>query len=385
VRLPTPILRGRVIDATGRPTRGAWIQLESLHGIGGRTATADAAGRYEIYGVQPGDYRLTVRHMGLPVQYGQRRPGETGTIITLRTGDMLEGLDVRLPSAGTIAGRVVDAYGDALEGITVQAWARSVRDGRAALAPVPQAPTGRTDDRGAYRIFGLPPGTYYVVAGDAPSPAERTAALVSRTVTSGGDMSAVLSIVAEIESEVGSLVYHPATIRVADAVPVFLDVGTLQSGVEITFAPPPLASVGGVVTGESGRPVDGSASLVLSARPGVPAPPSRSTIVNGDGAFVFRDVPPGEYVLRVSTSGEPDPSAAIDPFILPEIAAAMPVPRRNREFAARLVTVSGPEDVHVPVGTSRGTLVTGRFVIEGDRAGVEPAASRWARRPPIPI
>src|SRR6185295_20123635 len=114
----------------------------------------------------------------LPGTYGAKRPDRPGTPIVLTDGQRVAGIAVALARGGVIAGTIRSAAGRPVEGMQVIALPVS--------GPVPRTITpfattndsSFTDDRGAYRIFGLRPGGYTVAvvpAGGSPAEMYRRA------------------------------------------------------------------------------------------------------------------------------------------------------------------------------------------------------------------
>src|SRR5688572_14151986 len=69
---------------------------------------------------------------------------------------------LKLTPGGTIQGLIRDANGQPAFNVSVTALRLTYRDGRRTLQP---AKVSQSDDRGQYRVWGLPPGDYYVRAG----------------------------------------------------------------------------------------------------------------------------------------------------------------------------------------------------------------------------
>jgi hypothetical protein len=130
-------------------------------------ATSDADGHYRIGGLAAGQIAITP---AAPLFVLPSSP-MTGTskVITLSSGEAVEGIDFKLTRGGVITGRVVDADG------------RPLIEERINLIPVDengalsrqQFPRYnyqmyQTDDRGVYRLYGVPAGRYKVSAGDEP-------------------------------------------------------------------------------------------------------------------------------------------------------------------------------------------------------------------------
>jgi hypothetical protein len=73
---------------------------------------------------------------------------------------------IHLARAGAIDGRVLDENGDGLLGVEVHALRRINIAGY--IMTQPSGRSAKTDDRGAFRIFDVPPGEYYVLATYTP-------------------------------------------------------------------------------------------------------------------------------------------------------------------------------------------------------------------------
>ena len=111
---------------------------------------------------RPGQWRVTVAKGGyFTWQPGQRRPFDPPPPITLARGQRVTA-DVPLSRGGVITGRVSDDTGEPLAGLRVRVYRARMAKGYRRLEDVGAA--DYTDDTGAYRIFGLPPGDYYVAA-----------------------------------------------------------------------------------------------------------------------------------------------------------------------------------------------------------------------------
>ena len=131
-------------------------------GRGGRTAITDDQGRYRLSELSADTYTVTASKGGfVDAIYGQRRPQQPGTPVQVADGQEAANVDLRLVRGGVITGHVLDEDGEALSRalVTVQRY-QYVR-GERQLTP---AGGDQTDDRGQYRVFGLPAGDYYVSA-----------------------------------------------------------------------------------------------------------------------------------------------------------------------------------------------------------------------------
>lgn len=126
-----------------------------------RTKT-DHEGRYRLTGVPPGRYQILPAAPAHVMNEWQVYP--PGRALMLAAGETVTDIDFRLVRGGVITGRVTDADGRPVVGEQVQ------------LAPVEKTrPTNfgfftqsqrmLTDDRGVYRVYGLPAGRYRVSVG----------------------------------------------------------------------------------------------------------------------------------------------------------------------------------------------------------------------------
>src|SRR5262249_28775550 len=125
----------------------------------------DADGHYRISGLNEGEM-IVLPFVPLCVIPSSSRFG-TGKSVNLTAGENVDGIDFNLIKGGVISGRLTDADG------------RPVIEQSIGLLPVEengnpsraQVPRGynfqmyETDDRGIYRIYGLPAGHYKVSAG----------------------------------------------------------------------------------------------------------------------------------------------------------------------------------------------------------------------------
>src|SRR5262245_46779558 len=88
----TAVLRGQIVTAdNGTPIRRAQVRVVSPDARESRVATTDAQGRFEIRELPAGRYNMTASKGGfVSLQYGQRRPTESGTPIELAAAQTLE-------------------------------------------------------------------------------------------------------------------------------------------------------------------------------------------------------------------------------------------------------------------------------------------------------
>jgi hypothetical protein len=325
----TGVLKGRVTAAdTGRPLRRARVTVSapSLSDGGRRTTSTDGDGRFEVTGLPAARYRISVNRSGyLPLEFGQRRPGEQGRPLQLDEGETLEHVDFALPRMGVIAGRVMDEAGEPMEGVSVYALRSMFFDGQRRLVPVISSNIV-TDDAGEFRIARVPPGSYFVVA--------------STKETWMGVEAGKPRLFGYLPT------YFPSLANAASARAVKVSVGQEVPGIDIGLIPGRAATVSGSALDSQGRPFY-QVNLNEEVR-GVNFASFRggpSAMVQPDGSFVIRDVAPGDYAVSATRRPGADPSEA--------------------EVATATVTIDGGDIEGLTLTGSRGASVRGKVIVEG--------------------
>jgi hypothetical protein len=283
----TSVVRGRVFAAdTKRPLRRARIQLNAPELRGeNRTTSTNADGRYEFKDLPAGRYTITVTRSGyLRLTYGQRRPFEQGKPLQVGEKQTLDDVDFTLPRMSVISGRVVDETGDAISGVRMFPMRVMYFEGRRRV--VPAGPLATTDDTGQYRILGLMPGQYFVSADLRET----------WTVTEGG-----------VDRIMGyAPTYFPGTTIFSNAGVVSVGTGAETGSIDFALIPGRAANVSGFAFDSQGRPLAGrrvgvsqeyrgpGGAFMMGTNAGV--------TIGADGAFLVRDLAPGDYKLRVQSS-----------------------------------------------------------------------------------
>jgi hypothetical protein len=283
----TASISGRVTSNTGGPLRRAEVRAISESGLT-RLATTDTDGRYVVRDLPAGTFTLHVSRTGfVPLYFGQRRPFERRATIRLAEGQRVAA-DISLPRAGAISGRIYDTAGEPLMGARIQALRRRMVQGQMGLQAVGAADT--TDDTGAYRLYGLPPGEYYVTA--TPRRVEDRAGRPPRNAVPGS----------------GAPIFFPGTANRDMAQRITVDVaGEARADMQLTDVT--TARVAGTVVTSTGAPAAGAmVTLVardldfLASGAGDGMGPLRILDdAAADGTFELTGVPPGSFVLRVQT------------------------------------------------------------------------------------
>lgn len=284
------LIRGRVVAAdSGRPLRRARVTVAGAALPQARTASTNIDGRFEIQELPAGRFTVGVARAGyLGISYGQRFPSEPGQPIELSEGQTLTDVNVALPRAGVISGRVTDELGEPYAGVTLLTMQVRYFQGRRQLVPVGGGPQNATDDSGQYRVLRLSPGEYYVRAS------------VRDTWESDDDRKETYGYLPT---------YYPGTANVSEAQRVKVAVGQEVHSVDLQMLPARAGRVAGSVLDSQGRPAVGERVSIGQniVGPGLAMGFGLGgAVVNADGTFEIKAIPPGDYQVSVSAGLDSD-------------------------------------------------------------------------------
>ncbi|MEO6725593.1 MAG: carboxypeptidase-like regulatory domain-containing protein [Blastocatellia bacterium] len=318
--LPLPrrgTIKGRVLGDDGQPLaevpvlaspigRSAAARRPGPGGPAGAPSqtTTDEEGNFTFENLTPNSYSISAT---VPGYIAPPAEEETGAGI-YHLGDMA---NITLVKGGVITGKIVNASGDILVGVSVSAIRTGNINGEEDENMVPQVTgpgqgfgrTWRTDDRGVYRIYGLVPGTYIVQAGppgngpggfspNFPSPYN-------------GDAPT----------------YYPSAVRDA-AVPVAVQASGELSGIDIRYRGEKGHAVSGKVLAKADSNATGfanglNATIISLSLPGTDNIVATAVQMNrgpgggpggrfgqaSDGGFALYGVPDGEYEISARRNG----------------------------------------------------------------------------------
>ena len=360
--------RVRTVD-TGRPVARARVFINAAEVPGGRGTLTDAEGAYEFTELPAGRYTVNVSKTGfISLSYGQRRPLQAGTPLQLGDGQQIGNVDFALPRGSVIAGHVMDESGDPMPGINVQVMRYQYAQGNRQLVPTGAA---QTDDQGAFRVWGLNPGQYYVSAvsrnfnvggrgpgrggagpGGPPPGANGgpgrggfgggrggPGAAAGRGGRGGPAADAIGVIAANapevlaklndvLDNAVGGtdsepVAYAPtfypgvASVDEARAVTVGLSAEVLDVNFGLLLVR--TARISGHVTKSDGMPsTSGNVNLMPDSALGGRGGIGRvfGARVQWDGSFAMANVPPGRYVMRARGDDTDTPQFAMQPVVV---------------------------------------------------------------------
>lgn len=306
-------ISGRVVNEKGLPLPNARVMIRAVGSFdAAQTATTDQDGKFEVNGLDRVSYHVNAwfsTYSPMPrdlvdAQYGTFRVGDSPTLV--------------LTKGGVITGTVTNAAGEPLVGIRVRA--RLKRETDFPIWYYGQSER-TTDDRGIYRLYGLPAGTYVVWAG-------------------GPSLGAGLDV---FDVDVPTYA-HSSTRDTASEITV--RAGEETTNVDIRYRGEPGHTVSGTVGGpatEQGMQY----AVDLTSASGVQWTSMRVVRLQDDRGFSFPGVDDGEYFVTARS-------------MLPNQEWAFSAPKRVKVSGS---DVTGIELVTQPLGS-----VAARVVLEETKA-----------------
>jgi uncharacterized protein (DUF2141 family) len=359
-------------DEEGRPLRRTRVMISGSELDLSRTAITSDEGVFSFDGLPAGHYTLTASKDGyVQMSFGASRPGRPGRPVPL-SGAESRHVEFRLPRGAVITGVIRDPQGDPAPGVNVAILSRrfSPPTAERRLVPVPRIPAAVTDDRGVYRIFGLPAGSYLVTAlprlpvsaGEVmPVPREAVEWALQeargRRTSPRPGMSPPLRPPPPAAERGARLAYaptyFPGTIFDARATPIDLSAGQQRTGVDFDLDYVSLAIVEGFVTMPPGMRVQ---LTLMQADPASPYQATMGAISVADGRFVFTRVPPGHYAIHARA--------------FPTSVRTGATPAESTFWARTEVIVSGENVDGVTLSLEPALTLTGQITFESNDAPV---------------
>ncbi|MEK6286058.1 MAG: carboxypeptidase-like regulatory domain-containing protein [Acidobacteriota bacterium] len=302
-------ITGRVVNESGRPMPNAKV---SVYGMGRqtvrRTVITDEAGKYVADALPRGSYAVVAQANGYVLSRDPRDP------FHYRPGDTV---NLTLKKGAVITGAVTNSDGEPVVGVPISVIL--VRDGQGRPIGATFGQARFTDDRGVYRFFSLPAGTYIVAA------ALRTAGSLMQTPY--GDDAPT---------------YYPSSTR-DTAAEVSLHDGAEATGIDIRYRGERGYAVSGTIADASFTNSLVAPVIVLLIRASNDMLEAQAFVQPraGERAFAFYGVPDGDYYLSARRgSSESDDGA---------ISKRVPVKLRGRD-------VTGVGISLVPLGSIAGRM-----------------------------
>jgi hypothetical protein len=308
---PTGSVTGTVLaQDTQKPVRFAQVVLQSVEAVanagsdagrgflrgpgrGGQGAT-EIDGTFNISNVAPGDYYVTASALGyitersvlLAAVNAGSDPTQllAGLPVVHVAADSSSTVNVSLQRGGALSGRAVWEDGSGAAAVTVNAFSATQQSTQlpAPLNGLQLNGFGQltlTDDRGDFRISGLPSGDYVLQA----------------TLESGGRFGGAPGNL--LRAPVTVRVYAPGVFRKSGAKTYSVRAGDERTDVRLTIDLRGLHTVSGHVGSVS------SGQTVASGRVSVTDSSDSSLqlqgLIDAEGNFTVRYVPPGNYSLQI--------------------------------------------------------------------------------------
>lgn len=400
-RLPIPAATVRVAlsgppsaDGSSAPSSGA--------------VTTDKDGRFQFSDLRPGSYTLEAQGQGYwSGGYLQQEPLVAPQVLRLFRGER-KTVTLRLWKHAAITGTVRDEKNVGVIGATVHGLRWSTSGGRRCLLPRASVVS---DDRGAYRLAGLPPGSYAVAvlmrqltqksgrvaaSGVLSSDVAAQMRTAAGALPAGGYLLQSLGGPAPRPSANGgisiySTIFYPSSSTASQAVEVPLKSGEDATGIDLRLEPGEGFAVSGRVSAvpETGLAVHlrDSSAEDFCARTGFE---SATAIVDPDGAFRLLGIRSGSYTLTALVTPRPvmpSRGSVLVTFIegFPtrsviekpgDTPIPLPIPPGPTFWAAGEVAVTPSGLAGIELDVKPGLRLSGRTVFEG---GSRPATEDLQR------
>ncbi len=320
---PSGIISGRVTIG-GQPAPVVAIILEPFDGSTPKSpsrAITNEEGKYRITGVPEGRYVVKPFAPALVVASGPSADragltmssgvGLSGFVLTVGKGDVLDGIDFTLEAGGVITGRVTDDAGRPVVAVTVEAERvneRGQRTGGSARFP--------TDDRGVYRIYGLPAGKYLVSVNDFGRFPPRRDRRTLYSDTNDQKRPTEIEVAANNESS-----------------GIDIRLGARQQTYSIT---------GRVMAQDTGKPLAGASISFSGWHDGRQG----GMTTDPNGTFKIEDCVVGSYEIKIATTGGETKGYYSDPVI---------------------TQVSDADITDLEISAVRGATISGNLIVQGTR------------------
>ena len=401
-RVGSALVSGVVMsdEATPQPLRRAQVTLMGTDQPVIKNVFTDAAGRFTVTDLPSGRYSLSASKGGyVRMSYGARRHDRPGTPLNLAEGQRLGSLSIRLPKGGVITGRLTDENGGPAQGAQVRLLQYRTQQGERTLLPAlgGNLMGESTDDRGVYRLYGLPPGDYIVAAtprntnvGEirASTDAEIRAALAAlqQPATPAPPKGQPLPPPREPVTVGYAPVYFPGSAAVSGASTITLGPGEERNGVDFGLQIVRTAKVEGMVVVPAGMaPQSVTLTMVPTGAhvaPGILGTTFINRVTPGpDGKFSYAAVPPGQYTInarmaanapgaggaRGGGAGETFEYKVMGYGAAPQMMIGGPGGSGPSYWATADITMDGTPQTSVLLTMQPGLTITGKLDFKGTR------------------
>jgi len=381
-----------------------------------KTAESDEHGAFSFAKLPAGRYLIgATKEPFLDAAYGARRPGSPGTAISVADGQRVTNIAMTMIRGGVITGIITDDRGSPVPNATARLLPVEMRNGERVVGAVSplglplnlllsNGTMGRSDERGIYRLYGVPPGDYVVVVPLLPNGPGEVRAMTAEEIQAGlqavresnraGGPPPVIgppvpmpppsrggpamppsgppapSLPAQGQTMGSAPIYFPGTADVTEAGIVSVAAGAERGGVDIRTRLVPTARLSGLVMapfGTAGTNIHISLQPTnRSSMPGMPGPMQNSVRSAADGSFTMYAVPPGRYTLTAQTA----PVAAGRRGSAPDQSTADPAASPQQLWASLDVVVTGQDLSGLMLTLQPGMSISGTVVFHSTRVPV---------------
>ena len=425
----TAVISGAVLSAdTGVPLRNARVTLSGTAGVIpagrgiappttstpqpptlsiSRVVTTDAQGRFSFARLAQGRYAVSVTRDGfLQASYGQRR-ANAGTFPAIELADGEQrAITMSLSRGGVIGGTIMDPYGEPAPNMQVQLLKI---DSSIGVKRLLQVNSSQSNDRGAYRFFGLQPGNYLVAVyprqNDAmPDALLAETAAIEQAVATGrvqtpatGPAYVILPPAVQLRGEFMVPqylpVYFPGTLSPTAAQVVPIAGSEERDGIDMTLAFARAATIKGTVS----PPLpDGSSLGVTLVSAESLSTNSQGTMSSRNGnTFTISNVAPGRYTLlvqirpgqqtidtaRVMVDGKPVEAGV---RVSVNVTSTPATDAERRQFAQTQVVVSDDTPLEVNLALRPALTISGTVHFDMTRPPALQASQSQVQLTPVP-
>src|ERR1044072_4778638 len=240
--IPTFVVRGRVVfDDTDRPVRRSQIALMRFPVRGEQSSSVtDRDGKFVIEGVPSGMYFAWINSPGIIAPFAFMKIGENGpedavnvkAIKEYCTEVIVSGSDVDVTiharRGGIIQGKVTYSNGGRAINPIMVIGRKDEKKPVRVFAGLSAAGllSAHTDDRGRYRISGLPPGEYIVSAAEKNT--------VTKNLRARRDMGGLDSLFGS--SDALAVAYYGGAGKIDDALRLQVEANSELADIDVTLA-----------------------------------------------------------------------------------------------------------------------------------------------------
>lgn len=360
-----------------RPVRRAVLKLYTeMTRRPARTIAANIRGEFRFSEVDAGSYFVVAEAPGVLFPRSAYAVNEFGigtdtefkqTQVSVDGKNSVR-CEVRVVRAGTIRGTITYADKEPVLDGRIVLFRR--KDG--IVTPFFAEANTTTNDRGMYRIDGLPDGEYFLAVA-----AGRTTASISRTSIETGLPTS----------------YYPGVSSITEAKAIQIQSGSEIAGIDITLVDDPLRQISGVVKWRQNGTVPEKAALVLRRKDEPKVDLSLVTVYESmareaeegglivrDAGLVFRsfppfteadkkgewsfaDVPPGTYVITAFAHRKPEKVQTVDGKIVDD--AGSDVDEKRTVVEQVEVTVEDEDRNDVTIELPNGNRILGMVTVDG--------------------